>query len=58
MFRNIVSFYGEDLLTLRPTAMLDDHPLSAVRDCLLNIFAATLFICKLRTRNDVVAGIH
>jgi hypothetical protein len=29
------------LLAPRPTPKLEDHPLSAVRDCLFNIFAAT-----------------
>ena len=42
-FRNKSSFYSEELSTPRPTPMLD-HPLSAVRDCLFNIFAATLHI--------------
>ena len=43
---------------------LEDHPLSAVRDCLFNIFAATLHIegnssiRKLRTRHAVVTGTH
>jgi hypothetical protein len=37
-------FYGEELLAPRPTPKLEDHPLSAVRDCLFNIFAATLHI--------------
>jgi hypothetical protein len=37
-FRNMVIFYGEELLAPRPTPKLEDHPLSAVRDC---IFAAT-----------------
>ena len=31
-------FYGEDLLAPRPTPKLEDHPLSAVRDCLFNIY--------------------
>jgi hypothetical protein len=44
MFRNIVSFYGENLLAPLPTTRLDDHPLSAVGDCLFNILAATLHI--------------
>ena len=41
---------------------LEDHPLSAVRDCLLNIFAATLHIGgrssirNARTRHAVVTG--
>jgi hypothetical protein len=30
------------LLAPRPTPKLDDHPFSAVRHCLLNVFAATL----------------
>jgi hypothetical protein len=42
MFRNIILFYGEELLAPRPTRKQEDHPLSAVRDCLFNVFAATL----------------
>jgi hypothetical protein len=42
MVRNVIIFYGEELLAPRPTLKLEDHPLSAVRDCLFNIFAATL----------------
>jgi hypothetical protein len=41
VFRNIIVFYGEELLAPRPTPKLEDHPLSAVRDCLFNVFAAT-----------------
>jgi hypothetical protein len=41
-FRNKIIFYGEGLLAPRPTPKLGDHPLSAVRDFLFNIFAATL----------------
>jgi hypothetical protein len=37
----MVIFYGEELLAPRPTPKLEDHPFSAVRDC---IFAATLYI--------------
>jgi hypothetical protein len=44
MFRNMVNFYGEELLAPRPTPKLDDHPLSAVRNCLFNVFAAILHI--------------
>jgi len=44
MFRNKASLYGEDLSTPRPTPKLEDHPLSAVRYCLFNIFAANLHI--------------
>jgi hypothetical protein len=42
----MVKFYGEEFSALRPTPKLEDHPFSAVRDCLLNIFAATLHICR------------
>ena len=44
MIRNKIRFYDEELLAPRPTPKLEDHPLSAVRDCLFNIFAATLHI--------------
>ena len=46
----------------RPTPMLEDHPLSAVRDSLFNLFAATLHIGgrssfrNLRMRHAVVTG--
>ena len=59
-----VVFYGEELLALRPTPKLEDHPLSAVRDFLFNILAATLHIggCSsirnLRTRHAVLTGTH
>jgi hypothetical protein len=39
-----LSFYGEALLAHRPTPQLEDHPLSAVCDCLFDIIAATNFI--------------
>jgi hypothetical protein len=39
---NRLLFYGEELLASRPTPKLEDHPLSAVRECLFNIFAAAL----------------
>ena len=64
MFLKIVLFYGEELLATRPTPKLEDHPLSAVRDCLFNIFTATLHIggCSsirnLRTCHAVVTGTH
>ena len=62
MFRNTVSFYGEGLLASRPTPKLEDYPLSAVRGCLFNIFAATLqiggrfSIRNVRTRLAMVTG--
>ena len=36
-----MGFHGEALLAPRPTPKLEDHPSSAVRDCLFNLFAAT-----------------
>ena len=46
IFRNVVTFRGQELLTPRPTTKLKDHTLLGVRDCLLNIFAATLPIWR------------
>jgi hypothetical protein len=57
-------FYGEGLLAPRPTPKLEDHPSSAVRGCLFNLFTATLHIGSrssirnLRTRHPVVTGTH
>jgi hypothetical protein len=62
IFPNMKRFYGEELLAPRPTPKLEDHHMSAVRDCLFNIFAATLhiggcsFIRYLRTCHAVVTG--
>ena len=62
VFRNKASFYGEELLAPRPIPSMEDHPLTAVRDCLFNIFAATLHIGGLfsngnpRARRTVVTG--
>jgi len=64
MFRKYVSFHGEELTSPRPTPKMMDHPLSAVRNCLLNIFAATFrtggrsSIRNLRMRPAVVPGTH
>jgi len=44
MVRNMIRFHGEVLLVHRPNPKLEYHPLSAVRDYLLNTFAATLHI--------------
>jgi hypothetical protein len=41
-FRNEFVFYGEGLLAPHPTPKLEDHPLSFVRGCIFNIFAANL----------------
>ena len=57
-------FYREGLLAPHPTPKLEDHPLSAVHDCLFNLFAATLHIGgrssirNLRTRHAVGTGTH
>ena len=62
MISNMIHFYGEEILVLRPNPKLEGHSLSAVRDCLFNIFAATLHIGgrssirNLRMRNAVVTG--
>ena len=64
MIRNGIRFYGKELLAPRPTPKPEDHPLSAVRDYLLNIIAASLHfggrssIRNPRTRHAVVAGTH
>jgi len=61
-FRTNTTFYGEELLTPRPTVKLEDHPLSAVRDRVFNIFATAVriggrsSIRSLRTRHAVLAG--
>jgi hypothetical protein len=63
-FRNRTGFYDEELLGLGPSPKLEDHTVSAVRDCLFNIFATTLHIGYTssirnpRTRHAVVTGTH
>ena len=44
MYYNKANFYGEVLLAPRPTPKMENHLLLPVRDCLFNIFAATLHI--------------
>jgi len=57
-------FYSEGFLAPRLTHKLEGHPSSAVRDCLFNLFLATLLIGgrssirNLRTRHAVVTGTH
>ena len=64
LFRNKTSFHGKELAAPRPTPRLEDNPLSAVHDCLFNIFPATLHIRgpssirNQRTRHAVVTGTH
>ena len=63
-FRNMIRFYGDALLAPQPTPKLEDHPLWAVHDCLLNIFATALHIRglsttrNLKTRHAMVTGTH
>jgi len=62
MFCNKASFYGVQLSAPCPTPKLQDHPLSAVHDCLFNTFTATLHtggrssIRNLKTCPNVVTG--
>jgi hypothetical protein len=64
LFDCFAAWYGEELLAPYPAPKLKVHPLSAVRHCLFNIFAATLHIGgrssnrNLRTRHAVVTGTH
>jgi hypothetical protein len=57
-------FYGEELLEPRPYPKLEDHPVSAFRECLFNIFPDTLLIGghssvhNLRMCHAVVTGTH
>ena len=61
MFHNKINFYIEELPP-RPNPKLEDHPLSAVRNCLFNILAAILHfwgrssIRNLRTRHAMVTA--
>jgi len=58
------TFYVEELLASRPNPKLENHLLSAVRECLFNIFTATLHIVgrssirNLRTRHAMVTGTY
>jgi len=57
--QDMLSFYGKQFLVPHPNPNLVDHTLSAVRDCLFKVFAATLHtgdrssIRNLRTHNAV-----
>jgi len=42
MIRNMMRFYGEELLAPRPNPKQEGHPLSAVRYCLFSIFTDSL----------------
>jgi hypothetical protein len=62
MYCNRASFYGVELTAPRPTHKLEDHPLSALHECLFDIFTGTLHIVghfsihNRRTRHAVVTG--
>ena len=64
VIRTNLLFYDEELLAPHPTPKLEDHPLSAVHNCLFNVFAATLHTgghsstCNPRTRHAVVTRMH
>jgi hypothetical protein len=45
-FRNKLVSYREKLLAAFPTPKLEDHPLSAVHDCLFNIFSPILYLWR------------
>jgi hypothetical protein len=62
LFHKKASFYGEESLAPHPTPKLDAYSLSAVCDCLFNIFAALIHIrdlssiCNQRAQIAVVTG--
>ena len=64
VFCNMICFYGEEFFAPHPKPNLEYHPLFAVRECLFNIFAATLRIWgrssirNLWTSHAVVSGTH
>jgi len=45
-YRNLSRFYGEAFLSSRRNPKLEVHPLSAVRDCLFNVFEASVHVCR------------
>jgi len=45
-FRKKLVFYSDEFLAPRPISKVEDYPLSALRDCLFNILAATLHIWR------------
>jgi hypothetical protein len=64
LFRNTIRVLQWGVVSTSPNPQAGDHPLSAVRDCLFNIFAATLHIGgrssmrNLRTCHALVKGTH
>jgi hypothetical protein len=45
-------FYGDELLEPRPTLKLEDHPLSAVRDCILGLFSTFAAVLHIGSRSS------
>jgi hypothetical protein len=62
MFRNEPPFLRWGVVSHRSTTKLEDHPLSAVSDCLFNIFATSICleavssVRNMRTRHAVMTG--
>jgi hypothetical protein len=64
IFRDTLSLYGEEVLALRPTLKLEDHPLSRVLDWLFSVGYSQLLAIsggnssnrELRTSRAVVTG--
>jgi hypothetical protein len=60
----MIRFQGEELLAPRPNPKLEDHPFSAVRDCLFNIIVTIIHvegrssIRNLRTPLAMATGTH
>ena len=61
MFCNTITFYGKELLTSRPTSMLEDNPFSAVDGYLFTIPSISVgrsSAHNMRTRHAVVTETH
>ena len=58
MFRNMVNFYGDDLLAPRQNPNLQDHHLLVVPHCLSNIFAGALHIRRPKEKHCSFSSRH
>ena len=58
MFHNKASFYDEELSAPCQKPPLEDHPSSAVCDCLFNKFAATLHIGGHSSHSHLLIGLN
>jgi len=52
-FRYLLNFYFETLLAPRPTLKLEDHSLSAVRNCLCSMLAAKLHLWRMSALPEI-----